>query len=117
MYYVTLIKKGLQVGESAVFNISYKKDGEWYLYRTISFPCVKESQKGDGGVKAIVLLPAGVWKFEENDNWSWKYNKYVSDEITINSSSAPFTYTFVNTSEGSTVKSDEAVQVNKLIVH
>ncbi len=135
LYYVTLIKKGLQVGESAVFNISYKKDGVWYPYRTISFPCVNDSQKGDGGVRTIVLLPAGTWKFEENAEWSWKYDTTPSvvdlngnevdmtDGVTINAGSfellgegKTFMYTFTNTSNNSTVKSDEAVIVNKLIV-
>lgn len=132
LYYVTLIKKGLQVGESAVFNISYKKDGVWYPYRTISFPCVNDSQKGDGGVRTIVLLPAGTWKFEENAKWSWKYNETPSavdsngngvnmtEGVTIDAESLgegeTFMYTFTNTSNNSTVKSDEAVIVNKLIV-
>ena len=119
LYYVTLIKKGLKVGESAVFDVAYQKDGNWVNYRKVLFPCMESSQEGDGGVKAVVVLPAGMWKFSEDGNWSWKYSE-TSAEMAINSeefeklNGSNFQCIFTNTSTGNTILSDEDVVVNKL---
>ncbi len=145
LYYVSLVKKGLEVGESAVFDVYYQKNSTWEKYRTVLFPCVNPAQAGVGegaGVMTTVLLPAGVWKFVENANWSWKYSlsdvvKDVNDTdvtkavisgsgVSINDATytdeikqkGGFKYIFTNSSKETDSNklpaSDEAVVVNKM---
>lgn len=139
LYRVSLIKKGLNIDESAIFNIYYKKGSEWIKYITAAFPCVNQAQVGNGGVKAVVVLPAGDWKIVEDKNWSWKYQLsdivkdfdnndipigQISDlspsshGILINSTTynpaKPFTYTFMNNLSVTSVPSDEDVVINIL---
>lgn len=129
LYYVTLIKKGLQVGESAVFDVAYNNgtDGnpEWVNYRKVLFPCRTQAQAGSNGtgVKAVVVLPAGEWKFTEDTSWSWKYKPLEPLVATINAETLAeikvqggtgFRYEFTNNSKGTTSPSDEGVVVNVL---
>ena len=142
LYPVTIIKKGLKLGESAVFDIYHYNatTSGWSKYTTVALSCVTSASVGDGGVKAVMVLPAGTWKFVENTNWSWKYtlNENIVDAhgniITVgamNANGVPvtaakldefsaagksrlFQYTFTNVSTGTDVKSDEDVKVNIL---
>ena len=133
LFVVNLIKKGLKLGESALFDISYKKNGVWSSYGTISLPCLSSEEVGDAGVTGKLVLPAGVWKFEENQNWSgWKYDLQsiidsegasvdMSEGVLVNSVRSEalkeiggFKYIFTNVRKDITVKSDEAVKPNNL---
>ena len=123
----------MKLGESALFDISYKKNGVWSSYGTISLPCLSSEEVGDAGVTGKLVLPAGVWKFEENQNWSgWKYDLQsiidsegasvdMSEGVLVNSVRSEalkeiggFKYIFTNVRKDITVKSDEAVKPNNL---
>lgn len=70
LYYVTLQKKGLEAGDIAIFDISYKKNGTPVSYRKVKF-----IGKGtDTPVNMIIALPPNTWTFTEDAKWSWKYN-------------------------------------------
>ena len=132
LFPVTLIKKGLQVGESALFNVYYMKGSEWKKYSTISFPCLRPEQAGNGGVTVNMVLSSGYWKFEEDSNWSWKYTlngsilDYNGEVVSEMSDSGvhiasdelkekiKFQYTFTNDPISTSVKADEAVKINIL---
>lgn len=79
LYHVSIVKKGLKKGESAIFKVSYKNNDTWNSYRTVVLPCTTDAQAAADAVKAVVVLPAGTWKIEEDTVWSWKYT--LADEI------------------------------------
>ena len=79
-YYVNLLKKGLKRDDSAIFKVSYLKDGNYIPYRTVLFHRTTESDTE--GVKASVVLTAGNWKFEEDTAWSGK--KYKLSGVSSN---------------------------------
>ncbi|MBE6243841.1 MAG: hypothetical protein E7114_10620 [Bacteroidales bacterium] len=80
LYYVVLQKKGLEAGDAAIFNISYKnKSGEKVPYREVIFV----GKGKDVTVSSMVALPPNTWTFEEDGNWSWKYEPLAPVTKTI----------------------------------
>lgn len=69
LFYVTLQKKGLETGDVAIFDISYKDGGTPVSYRKVKFIGRGVSTP----VTIVVALPPNEWTFTEDATWSWKY--------------------------------------------
>ena len=82
LIYVTLVKKGLNPGENAVFTFTpaTKKISDTVYevvtgtkpYQNVIFVC-KDSDQTTNGVVRKLAVPSGWWKIEET-SWSWAYN-------------------------------------------
>lgn len=79
-YFVNLVKAGLKKDDSAIFKVSYLRDGVYIPYRTILFHRLKSDETGN--VTASIVLTAGTWKFEEDTAWSGQ--KYTLSGVTSN---------------------------------
>ena len=66
--------------DSAIFKVSYLRDGVYIPYRTILFHRLKSDETGN--VTASIVLTAGTWKFEEDTAWSGQ--KYTLSGVTSN---------------------------------
>ena len=113
IFYVTIKKKGLQKGESAMFNISTTKDGVPNPYISMLLSNNEKAKKEGEWIIKRVALPQGTWTVTENMDWSWSYTpegqtiveKRVDDDEVI--------FEFTNTKNNASLH-DEDIEVNEM---
>lgn len=114
--YMLLVKKGMQSGENAIFNI-YKVDGSGNQELYVSVMLTDADDDGTGTrSKRITLKNAGTYKVVELP-WAWAYdvdNQQQQKVVGQNSSEEERTFTFVNTPKDSAPPHDESLKVNQM---
>ena len=124
LIYITLVKKGLNPGENAVFTFTpatkkisdtvYEVETGTKPYQNVIFVCKNSDQTTNGVVRKLVI-PSGWWKIEET-SWSWAYNadngtKYDSP-VKIDADHREFE--FNNIRDLNTPKTDEDIVENSM---
>ena len=113
IFYVTIKKKGLQKGESAMFNISTTKDGVPNPYISMLLSNNEKAKKEGEWIIKRVALPQGTWTVTENVDWSWSYSPvgYTADTKAVNDDNVVFEFT--NTKNNADLH-DEDIEVNEM---
>ena len=120
LIFVELVKKGLELGENAVFMITpaTEKVGENYKvfegvkpYIVVMFKCINEDQIKNG-VKRVIVLPGGWWEFKET-SWSWAYEE-IEPVIRQISTDENREIEFTNTRKTELPLNSEAIITNKM---
>lgn len=113
IFYVTIKKKGLQKGESAMFNISTTKDGVPNPYISMLLSNNEKAKKEGEWIIKRVALPQGTWTVTENMDWSWSYSPvgYTADTKEVNDDNVVFEFT--NTKNNADLH-DEDIEVNEM---
>lgn len=109
--YVTVTKKGLAEGESAIFTIELVKDGNVVAgeKRTILL-----TGNGTDNVSKMVALSTGTWKVTEND-WTWAYLSTDANGKSITKTIANGSrFEFVNVKDTDLPLHDEAKVENSM---
>ena len=85
LFFLEVVKKGLNLNDVAVFRISYKNNqNAEVIYRNFYFKGRGNDENGDSiPVKIIVALPPNKWTFTENNSWSNKYEPMNPFEVDI----------------------------------
>jgi len=110
--YVTVTKKGLAEGESAIFTIELVKDGNVVAgeKRTILL-----TGNGTDNVSKMVALSTGTWKVTEND-WTWAYSSTDTNGKSITQTIANGSrFEFVNVKNTGLPLHDEAKVENSMV--
>lgn len=122
LIFVTVVKKGLNPGENAVFNFTpatkkisdtvYEVEPGTKPYQSVIFVC-KDSNQTTNGVVRKLAIPSGWWKIEET-SWSWAYNAnngtQYDNPVKIDADHKEFE--FQNTRK--TVNTSESIKTNEM---
>lgn len=110
MLFITIEKKGLKEGDSAIFTISRKETPE-IPFRTV----ILTGNASGTPVSKKVALNSGVWIVSESD-WSWSYDpkgsKSIEKPIKYSSTEDELLFSFENAKNTNAVLHDEAIVVN-----
>lgn len=109
IFYITIQKKGLKIGESAMFDISTAKDG-------VPNPYISMLLTGDGNgmVKKRIALPQGTWTVSEKTDWGWSYSPKGNTSIVKEVNDDEQVFEFENEKIATETLHDEAIKVNKM---
>ena len=124
LIYITLVKKGLNPGENAVFTFTpatkkisdtvYEVETGTKPYQNVIFVC-KNSDQTTNGVVRKLAIPSGWWKIEET-SWSWAYNAnngtQYNNPVKIDADHKEFE--FKNVRKANTPKTDEDIVENQM---
>lgn len=124
LIYVTLVKKGLNPGENAVFTFTpatkkisdtvYEVETGTKPYQNVIFVC-KDSDQTINGVVRKLAIPSGWWKIDET-SWSWTYNAdngtQYDTPVKIDADHKEFE--FKNVRKANTPKTDEDIVENQM---
>lgn len=113
IFYVTIKKKGLQEGESAMFNILTTKDGVPNLYISMLLSNNEKAEKEGEWIIKRVALPQGVWTVAENMNWSWSYTPEGQTIVEKSVNNDEVVFEFENTKNNAGLH-DEDIEVNEM---
>lgn len=87
LVFVEVTRVGLKSGDTAPYQISYKKNDQKTPYNKIIFI----GQEGDVSLTRKIALPSGDWIFEEL-NWGWKYDHTKAKYEAWHGSGTPVEY-------------------------
>lgn len=87
LVFVEVTRVGLKSGDTAPYQISYKKNDTKTPYNKIIFI----GQEGDVPLTRKIALPSGDWIFEEL-NWGWKYDHTKAKYEAWHGSGTPVEY-------------------------
>lgn len=87
LVFVEVTRVGLKSGDTAPYQISYKKNDTKTPYNKIIFI----GQEGDVPLTRKIALPSGDWIFEEL-NWGWKYDHTKAKYKAWHGSGTPVEY-------------------------
>ena len=113
--YLLLVKKGMKVGENAIFNIYRLDEGVENLVVTVMLTDADKDENGHR-TKRITLKHTGTYKIVELP-WTWAYDPDQLQQqrvLTQNSSEEERTFTFVNTPKDSVPVHDESLKINHM---
>jgi hypothetical protein len=113
--YLLLVKKGMKVGENAIFNIYRLDEGVENLVVTVMLTDADKDENGHR-TKRITLKNTGTYKIVELP-WAWAYDPDQLQQqrvLTQNSSEEERTFTFVNTPKDSVPVHDESLKINHM---
>jgi len=113
IFYVTIKKKGLQKGESAMFNISTTKAGVPNLYISMLLSNNNKAEKEGEWIIKRVALPQGTWTVAENINWSWSYTPEGQTFVEKSVDNDEVVFEFTNTKNNAGLH-DEDIEVNEM---
>ncbi len=113
---ITIIKKGMKSGESAVFKI-YKIDGSTKTeYMTLLLSDNDLQPDGVTRAKEVALNSDGTWMVEELP-WSWAYTSDVTSitrELNAGTTTEMRKFTFTNTPKSDAPIHSESLKVNNM---
>ncbi len=112
---ITLVKKGMNDGDNAIFKLYRVENGREKEYMTVVLTDMDKQADGSR-LKNITLVDDGVWKIVETD-WSWTYESNVTSiqrELTISSTPEERTFEFINTPKTDTPQYGESIKINKI---
>jgi hypothetical protein len=112
---ITLVKKGMNDGDNAIFKLYRVENGREKEYMTVVLTDMDKQADGSR-LKSITLVDDGVWKIVETD-WSWTYEPNVTSiqrELTISSTPEERTFEFINTPKTDTPQYGESIKINKI---
>lgn len=108
--FITVEKKGLKEGESAIFTIA-RKETPGTPFRTV----ILTGNASGTPVSKKVALNSGTWIVSESD-WSWSYDpkgsKSIERPIKYTSTDDELVFSFENAKNTNAVLHDEAIVVN-----
>ena len=114
VYYVTIKKKGLEDGESAIFTISTNKSNVPNPYITMLLSNVQGATKEGDWIIRKVALPEGTWTVTEQKGWSWSYSIVGASSLTKKINGDDVSFEFENTKEKTEILYDEGIKINRM---
>ena len=110
--YIIIRKKGLGVGESAIFQLMQQHNSAAIVENAKSQSIIRIVLTGDGNewVEKKVALVSDVWKVREEMTWSWTYNNETSEKTQNIENEKVFE--FENINKGNLPDHHETIKIN-----